>query len=400
MTTTTSTAAVPIRHVAGKKLEPKLSVSELITSFNQNQVPMAMAVATATATITTATATSSLIKPSSVKKLSIGNVFHHDPGSASVSATTANKSFTEKEKTVFKPVAASIQVFQKSQLPTQQHPAPFNSTTSSTLTSAPPPPPPPPLPLPLLSARNSESAATRSRPHQFSWDVRALPRLPEDTGSPPAEEPSRSAPSFTSVVSKDEKKTKKLQPKALEDQNNKGIGKSTSTRTPLEVEVDFGLRSGSVSSDTGCSSSSDLSDRSSDAEGADRSNSSAVGATSKTASSVGGGGGNSHREAMSEDGATPEPATANWTGRPRSFSVQADISFLAQPWNRVCTGSVARAFEKFGTKVESESAAGSATTTAAAASATAASASSISSASGHSKFANRSRRQSTPGPFK
>ena len=73
----------------------------------------------------------------------------------------------------------------------------------------------------------------------------------------------------------------------------------------------------------------------------------------------------------------------SWTGRPRSFSVQSEISLLAQPWNRVCIGSVARAFEKFGTKVDVDT-----------------SGSSGINSSSSTSSTLRSRRQSTPGPFK
>lgn len=93
-------------------------------------------------------------------------------------------------------------------------------------------------------------------------------------------------------------------------------------------------RSGSVSSDTGCSSSSDISDRSSDD--------------------------NLDRECRFKGGAKKDSSGVSQKeeevrfGRPRSLSVQADASLLAQPWNRVCVGSLARAFEKFGTRVEPE----------------------------------------------
>lgn len=327
-------AAPPVRPVVGKKIEPKLSVSELITSFSHSQVPGTAAVATATVV---SPANTGLIKPSSVKKLSVGTLFQHD--AATTSTVSSNKNIVGKEKAIFKPVAASIQAFEKSSF-----------VPSSTAPSS------------LTSTQRSTDVPTRSRPHHFSWDVRALPRLAEDVCSPPSEGPSMSS----ALIVPEEKTANQIQ-----QQTKKSDSATTMELKSTESDADFGPRSGSVSSDTGCSSSSDLSDRSSE-DVSDR---------SPRRSKVGNGGksGSGEPELMEEVVTEPQ---AGWTGRPRSFSVQADISFLAQPWNRVCTGSVARAFEKFGTKVESDSS----------------TAPSTSGASGY--LAQRSRRQSTPGPFK
>ncbi|KAK2705958.1 probable serine/threonine-protein kinase DDB_G0278665 isoform X2 [Artemia franciscana] len=97
-------------------------------------------------------------------------------------------------------------------------------------------------------------------------------------------------------------------------------------------------RSGSVSSDTGCSelSSDALSDRSSTASVSNWENGEKRPET-KTAET---------QTSSLED----IIGSGDWRVRNRSNSVQADLSFIAQPWGRVCTGSVARAFEKFGSK--------------------------------------------------
>ena len=291
----------------------KLSVSELITSFNQCQVPGA------TATVTSASATTGLVRPSSVKKMTVGSIFHQQETVASPAASSISKIVSEKEKTVFKPVSTSIQVFQKN--------LPAGAPTSTSLVVA----------AAAGVQRSTAEASTRPRSHH--WDVRALPRLPEDA-----------------VCSSRE-----------EEEDPPEEAKEKSSITASEVEEDFGLRSGSVSSDTGCSSSSDLSDRSSD-EGLD--------ATREPRGRRKGKNGSEPEADLIEGALTSPPAS--WTGRPRSFSVQSEISLLAQPWNRVCIGSVARAFEKFGTKVDGDAA----------------------NPLGASSSQHRSRRQSTPGPFK
>ena len=320
-------APPPVRSLLGKKIEPKLSVSELITNFSQGPVPGTVAMAKATVT----TASTGLIKPSSVKKLSVGTIFHHDTTANSASASTTK--LAEKEK----PVTASVQGLKKTLLPQS------SSAASSVLPA-------------------TQRSTDRPRPHHFSWDVRALPRLAEDPCSPPTEGP----PSGSALIAPSDNLGHKSNP--VETKDTDALNKKTTTQAPpSEPDADFGLRSGSVSSDTGCSSSSDLSDRSSE-DVSDRSTRRrGVGIKSSKRSEP-----ESMQEVVAESGPPP-----GWTGRPRSFSVQADISFLAQPWNRVCTGSVARAFEKFGTKVEENTTPAPST----------------------SQFSS-SRRQSTPGPFK
>lgn len=255
-----------------------------------------------------------------------------------------SKAISEKEKSIFKPLATSIQAFQKNWVASG---TPALATTSAASATG---------PLGLPQEKRSGEAATRSRTHHLSWDVRALPRLPEDAVCPSriAEEPST--------------------PSIVEPADGPEGAKVKELVSAPETEEDFGLRSGSVSSDTGCSSSSDLSDRSSD-EGLDGTAPDGQSDDPKMADQDDQFG----PETDLIEGAITSPQV-NWTGRPRSFSVQSEISLLAQPWNRVCNGSVARAFEKFGTKVEGD----------------ATSSNSPSSAN----RSLRSRRQSTPGPFK
>lgn len=320
-----------------KQPEIKLSVSELITSFNQCQLP-GVAVNTAAKTISE----TAVPRPNSVKKLSEGFIHHQDsaaplPGSASTGKL-------EKKKTAFKPVSTSIQVFERSLVAG----AVAGGPTSS-----------PSAPVTQGIQRNAE-VTMRTRPHHLSWDIRALPRLPEDAiCSPRNEEP-------TPLGTPEGGMTKSSEDKTVEEQKEKTI-------TAPEVEEDYGLRSGSVSSDTGCSSSSDLSDRSSD-EGLEGTREPR---RKKTAGGRDCGNGPEPEADLIEGALTGPPGS--WTGRPRSFSVQSEISLLAQPWNRVCVGSVARAFEKFGTKVDGDSAGSNPPST---------------------SSTYRSRRQSTPGPFK
>jgi len=391
----TSSATLVRQQGLGKKLEPKLSVSDLITSFNQSQLPGA-----AIATVTTATGTSSLIKPSSVKKISVGTLYQHDAGtvatvptssasSTAISSTAkAQKSFSEKDKTVFKPVTASIQVFQKgSALP---------STTTASNSSG-------------TQLRSTEgvpvAVSTRPRPHNFSWDIRALPRLPEDVNSPPPEDSGTSNSSLL-LASADSKVS--TGPLAATNAKEAAVKEKTELTKTLALDTAkdressatdslAGVRSGSVSSDTGCSSSSDLSDKSSsDAEGPEK----ALALSSldrrrcDPSRQVTG-------DNLTAQAVVGEPAASvGWVGRPRSFSVQADISFLAQPWNRVCTGSVARAFEKFGTKVESDSGTGSSSPSTAPSTVAASSPPLSSGNTTTSHYTQRGRRQSTPGLFK
>lgn len=352
------TNATSTHSMMGKQAETKLSVSELITSFNQCQLPGASAVATAAAATSTTVPCVSLVRPSCVKKMSVGTIFHQgetatvSSAASTPSSSSISKIVSEKEKTVFKPVSTSIQVFQKNLLT-----APVATSTSLVAAAA------------AAGVQRSSAAEVSTRPrshHLLSWDMRALPRLPEDSicSSPRQEE---------------EATTDAKNPPSSEEAKDP---KSTAI-TASEVEEDFGLRSGSVSSDTGCSSSSDLSDRSSD-EGLD--------ATREPRRRNKGGGvgrdNGSEPEADLIEGALTSPPVS-WTGRPRSFSVQSEISLLAQPWNRVCIGSVARAFEKFGTKVDGDVVAGPANNPLASTSSSSAAAA-----------AHRSRRQSTPGPFK
>ena len=312
--------------LAGKKTEPKLTVSELISNFNQSK----KLGATASSSSTVSSVGSSL--PTTVKKSSAASLFQQEslPLSSTQSSPSSSKILADREKAVFKPLASSMQVFQN------KAPAASAASSTASLTGA--------------QQRNPD-LPTRARPHHFAWDVRALPRLPEDTVSSPRQE---EATEFSAV---------KTQQQTAE--NLKTNEESKEKPVAPEVAAGFGLRSGSVSSDTGCSSSSDLSDRSSDE------------CPDKEAQRDGG-----RSEQNQEINVVEETGpSASWQGRPRSFSVQSDISFLAQPWNRVCTGSVARAFEKFGTKVDGDVTVASSTATT-------------------SNLPHRSRRQSTPGPLK
>lgn len=393
---TTSSATLVRQQGSGKKLEPKLSVSDLITSFNQSQVPGA-----AIATVTTATGTSSLIKPSSVKKFSVGTLYQHDagtvttvPGSSApstviTSTAKAQKSFSEKDKTIFKPVTASIQVFQKGPVIPSTITASNSSGTQQRSTEGVP-----------------AATSTRPRPHHFSWDIRALPRLPEDVNSPPPEDSGTNNSSLllSSADSKVPTEALALAANAKESavKEKTELTKTLAFDTAKDRESSAtdslaGVRSGSVSSDTGCSSSSDLSDKSSsDAEGPEK----ALALSSLDRRRC-----DPSRQVTGDNltvkTVVGEPtAPVGWVGRPRSFSVQADISFLAQPWNRVCTGSVARAFEKFGTKVESDSSTGSSSPSTAPSNVAASSPPLSSGNNTTSHYTQRGRRQSTPGLFK
>ena len=317
-----------------KQPETKLSVSELITSFNKCKQP-----GNATNSPATVISNTSLFKPSNVKKLTVGSIFHQNSPVLPPGLSSSGKVMSEKDKTVFKPVSTSIQVFQNN-LPI---------TPVATPTS-------------LLMGTVQRNLEVLSRPRS-SWEVRALPRLPEDTVCSLRQEDQ-----ITSVVS-ESGVDKVSEDKILEDPKEKTV-------TAVEVEEDYGLRSGSVSSDTGCSSSSDLSDRSSD-EGLDANREHRRKKTSGREC----GNGSEPEADLIEGALTSSPVS--WTGRPRSFSVQSEISLLAQPWNRVCIGSVARAFEKFGTKVDVDT-----------------SGSSGINSSSSTSSTLRSRRQSTPGPFK
>lgn len=313
--------------VSSRPAETKLSVSELITSFNQSKESTLSSAATS--------------KPIGFKKLTTTPAFLKESvATSSGLLSSASRAISEKEKAVFKPLSSSIQAFQKNLVSATPVPSPTPSTNVTGGVS-------------LLEKLRPSAVEPGTRPrshHLLSWDVRALPRLPEDVVCP-ARIAEESIPSPVSEAS--------------------GPGDSKVKEVSAhETEEDFGLRSGSVSSDTGCSSSSDLSDRSSD-EGLDVARELE---SSKPSANSGSG-----PEADLIEGAITSPPV-NWTGRPRSFSVQSEISLLAQPWNRVCNGSVARAFEKFGTKVESDS-----------------------STVSNPPVVNRSlrsRRQSTPGPFK
>jgi hypothetical protein len=317
-----------------KQPETKLSVSELITSFNKCKQP-----GNATNSTATVISNTGMFKPNNVKKLTVGSIFHQDSPVLPPGLSSSGKVMSEKEKTVFKPVSTSIQVFQK------------NLTITPVAT-----------PTSLLMGTVQRNFEVLSRPRS-SWEVRALPRLPEDTVCS-----LRQDDQITSVAS-ESGVDKGSEDKILEDPKEKTV-------TAVEVEEDYGLRSGSVSSDTGCSSSSDLSDRSSD-EGLDANREH----RRKKNSGRECGNGSEPEADLIEGALTSSPVS--WTGRPRSFSVQSEISLLAQPWNRVCIGSVARAFEKFGTKVDVDTS----------------SSSGINSPSSTSST-HRSRRQSTPGPFK
>ena len=311
-----------------KQPETKLSVSELISSFNRCKKPDS-----ATNAIPTVISSTGPIKPSNVKKIAVGSIFHQDSAVTHPGSASSGRVISEKEKTVFKPVSTSIQVFQKNLLTT-----PVTTPTG------------------LLTGTVQRNIEASTRPRS-SWEVRALPRLPEDTVcSPPQEGPMTSATSESGINNSSEDKL-------IQDSKEKTI---------TAPEEEYGLRSGSVSSDTGCSSSSDLSDRSSD-EGLDGNREPR---RKKTSGRECGNG--SEPEADLIEGALTSPP-ASWTGRPRSFSVQSEISLLAQPWNRVCIGSVARAFEKFGTKVDGDTSSNNPSST---------------------SNTHRSRRQSTPGPFK
>ncbi|XP_046438155.1 serine/threonine-protein kinase Nek5-like isoform X2 [Daphnia pulex] len=319
-----------------KQPETKLSVSELITSFNKCKKTDSTTSAAPPVIPSTGP-----IKPSNVKKMAVGSIFHQDSAVSHPASTSSGKVISEKEKTVFKPVSTSIQVFQKNLL-----------TTPATT----------PTGLLMGTVQRNIEASTRPR---SSWEIRALPRLPEDTVCSPApQEEEEEGPAITSAAS-ESGVTNSSEDKLIEDSKEKTI---------TAPEEDYGLRSGSVSSDTGCSSSSDLSDRSSD-EGLDGNREPR---RKKTSGRECGNG--SEPEADLIEGALTGPP-ASWTGRPRSFSVQSEISLLAQPWNRVCVGSVARAFEKFGTKVDGDT-------------------SSSNTTPPSTSNTHRSRRQSTPGPFK
>jgi len=235
-----------------KKGEVKLRVCDLINNFNQSSA----------VTPTVSLTDDKLPAPSKIKL----PVFSVDTTKERIATAV----FSDKEKAVFKPLANSIQAFQK------------NSRTH----------------------------------HHLSWDARTLPRLPEDT-----------------VCSTED----------IQQQIKAHAAPPVPPLLPESSESSI-PRSGSVSSDTGCSSSSDLSDRSSE-EGPERRDPVAdteVELPETEASEA--------EELETEDAVAP----LNWSGRPRSLSVQSDISLLVQPWNRVCIGSVARAFEKFGTKVEDQ----------------------------------------------
>lgn len=300
----------------------------------------------------------------------------------------------DKDKVTFKPLSTSIQAFQKNFTPLSTT-APSCSLVIGGMTSS--------------SGPSSSSSSIRARPHHLSWEVRALPRLPEDsvTQEETVALPSSSSSSSSSSMMSADEKAKSLVDKTLpledvtKEKTLKGVG-------PADVEEDCGLHSGSISSDTGCSSSSDLSDRSSD-EGLDavtreldsKQKRGAVGNNSQTETA---------KEAAGQFGNGSEPETdliegalsgppVSWTGRPRSFSVQSEISLLAQPWNRVCNGSVARAFEKFGTKVESD-VSPSCTAHHGSSSSSSSSTSTTATAAAAATGPHRSRRQSTPGPFK
>ena len=341
VSSTTSATAHTAALFAAKKTEPKLSVSELISNFNQSKK---------IGDTTSSSSAASITKPSTVKKSSALSLLEKEtvsPASSSTPSTSSSKVLAEREKAVFKPLSSSIQAFQKVSA--------ANANTSTVLPTA---------------IRNPAELPSRTRPHHFAWDVRALPRLPEDTvSSPPQEEATESIAS-----AQQQPTTKDNTTTAAAAATGKGTKEKEKTATaPIDsaCQAGFGLRSGSVSSDTGCSSSSDLSDRSSD-ECPDK----------DTQARRDGGRCQQDQEGINvnstEESLTGPPAS--WQGRPRSFSVQSDISFLAQPWNRVCTGSVARAFEKFGTKVDGDVTVATSTATPA--------------------MLHRSRRQSTPVPFK
>jgi hypothetical protein len=311
----------------GKKTEPKLTVSELISNFNQSK----KLGATTSPSSTISVVGSSL--PAAVKKNSASLFQQESQPLSSTKSNSSSKILADREKAVFKPLASSIQALQN------KAPIANASLSATSLTGA-----------HSGAQQRNPDLPTRARPHHFAWDVRALPRLPEDTVSSPRQE---EATEFSAMKVQQQSGEKSV--KTKEEPKEKTVSP--------EVAAGFGLRSGSVSSDTGCSSSSDLSDRSSDEcpdKDAQRGRSEQ----------------NQETNAVEETG-----PSASWQGRPRSFSVQSDISFLAQPWNRVCTGSVARAFEKFGTKVDGDVTVASTTAPT-------------------SSMPHRSRRQSTPGPLK
>ena len=374
-TVVTNSSNVNIVGRRKKEEEPKLSVAELISNFNR-QLPQKADASAAEPAKAPAKKTSGAAAESAPAAAS-AEPSPTTPPAGTKTDDSVPKTNSEKDKVPFKPSSTALQLFQK--------PGPLVPVAQAFPVSASTNPA-------LMRRRNScdrvspTEAGSRSRPHHFLWDIRALPRLPEDSVSSPKDEDTE-APNESSdkesgqdVVDSATKPVEEASARPVEAEKTEEVASAVDEKTPAELAADF-PRSGSVSSDTGCSSgSSDLSDRLSD-EGADQSH-------------------RTREHASPSEGETGLAPAPNWRGRPRSFSVQSDISFLAQPWNRVCTGAVARAFEKFQMKNDNEPTAGNSSGTSAPSGPSAPSAPTSNNGSSGSNGNNpalRNRRQSTPG---